>query len=80
MSKKILSPIPLKFHFSNPRAIRISNFEFHQNLRKFCFGKSKGGTLLCQKSFDKNGFWRVKGSVRVAVKARIALKTSNNPF
>ena len=34
MSKNFLSLILLKYHVSNPYAIRISNFEFHQNLRQ----------------------------------------------
>ena len=35
--KIFLSPIPLKFHVANSWVIRISNFEFHQNLRQKFF-------------------------------------------
>ena len=68
--KKFLSPIPLKFHVLNSLAIRISNFEFHQNLRqKFfdifnpdqhgLFGLSiaRGGVESA-----RNGFWVVTAS------------------
>ena len=37
ISKKFSSPILLKFHVSNPQAIGISNFEFHQNRRRKFF-------------------------------------------
>ena len=34
MSKKISNQISLKYHVTNPYAIKISNFEFHQIWQK----------------------------------------------
>ena len=49
MPKKNLTRILLKFHVTNPYAIRISNFEFHQIRRRKIFWHRRVPPLNFQK-------------------------------